>query len=71
MPIATLRVDGKLVGKTPMVLQYPKSTRQITIEATMKEHIYTGGGKPVGEPFTRRQTVTLDRDQLIDFSRKK
>lgn len=66
MPPAKVRVDGKKVGTTPMSLQYPKSNRTIEIEATMVRHLVNRrGSKDVEYKDTR--TITLDRDQLLDF----
>lgn len=66
MPPAKVRVDGKKVGTTPMSLQYPKSTRTIEVEATMVKHyVNRRGAKNVEYKDTR--TITLDRDQLVDF----
>ena len=70
MPPAEIRVDGKKVGTTPMSLQYPRSTREIDIEATMLRHwVKRGGAKD--EKYVDRRKVVLDRDQLIDFKTTK
>lgn len=66
MPPAKVRVDGKKVGTTPMSLQYPKSNRTIEVEATMVRHLVSRrDSKDVEYKDTR--TITLDRDQLLDF----
>ena len=66
MPPAKLRLDGKLVGTTPMSLHFPRSDRQIEIEATMVKHLVRrGGSKDI--VYKDKRTVTLDRDQLLDF----
>jgi hypothetical protein len=68
MPVANLRVDGKKVGKTPMVLQFPKSNREIKIEASMDMNIYDMRTRqPVGEPVVVTRTVKLDQDAVIDI----
>jgi len=72
MPIATVRVDGKPVGKTPMSLQFPKSEREVVIEATMQPLVYDMRTKQqVAEPVTETRRVKLDQDHLLDFKTKK
>jgi hypothetical protein len=66
-PTATIHVDGKKVGTTPMRLQYPKSSRQIVVTATMTRHLVRRGGAK-DQVFEDKRTVTLDRDQLLDFT---
>lgn len=66
-PTATIRVDGKKIGTTPMRLQYPKSSRQIVVTATMTRHLVSRGGAK-DQVFEDQRTVTLDRDQLLDFT---
>ncbi|HEU4611613.1 MAG TPA: hypothetical protein VFS15_06030 [Kofleriaceae bacterium] len=66
MPPAKVRVDGKKVGTTPMSLQYPKSNRTIEIEATMVKHFVNRRGSKDLE-YKDARTITLDRDQLLDF----
>ena len=67
MPVASIKIDGKAVGKTPLSLRYPKSNREIEIEATMTPHIYDGRGRAVAEPSVEKRKVKLDQDQVIDF----
>jgi len=69
MPAAELIVDGKNVGQTPKSLQFPKSSKQIVIEATMYRHFVRRGGAK-DQKFVAARKVTLDRDQLIDFNIK-
>jgi hypothetical protein len=66
MPPAKVRVDGKKVGTTPMSLQYPKSNRTIEVEATMVRHLVSRRGSKDVE-YKDARTITLDRDQLLDF----
>ena len=66
MPTAEIRVDGKKVGSTPMSLQYPKSAKQVTVEATMYRHFVRRGGTK-DERFVDTRVITLDRDHLLDF----
>lgn len=67
MPTATIHVDGKKIGKTPMSLQYPRSTRQIVVEATLVRHLVKRTAKK-DEIYKDTRTITLDRDQLLDFT---
>ena len=69
MPEAEIRVDGKKVGTTPMSLQLPKSTREITVEATMMRQMVRRGGHK-NEKFVQQRRIILDRDHLLDFSIK-
>lgn len=69
MPTATITVDGKKVGKTPLSLQFPRSSRQIVVEATLVRHLVKRGGTK-DEIYKDKRTVTLDRDQLLDFTFK-
>ena len=66
-PTATITIDGKPRGKTPMRLQFPKSNRTIEVKAEMVRHLMGRHGTKE-EFFGETQTVTLDRDQAIDFS---
>ena len=70
MPEAEIRVDGKKVGTTPMSLQFQKSTREITVEATMMRHMVRRGGAQKNEKFVQERRVILNRDHLLDFSIK-
>lgn len=67
MPRATITVDGKNVGKTPLSLQFPRSSRQIEIEATLVRHMLGRNGTK-DEIYRDKRIVTLDRDQLHDFT---
>ena len=66
MPQAEIRVDGKKMGTTPMSLQFPKSTKEIRVEATMIRHFVKRGGEK-DETWVDRRVVTVDRDRLLDF----
>jgi hypothetical protein len=70
MPPAEIRVDGKKVGTTPMSLQFPRSTREIEVEATMIRH-WVKKGAQRDDKYVDRRRVTLDKDQLIDFKTTK
>jgi hypothetical protein len=67
MPTAEIRVDGKKLGTTPMSLQYPKASREITVEATMLRHLVKRGGTK-DEKYVALRKITLDRDHLLDFN---
>ena len=69
MPTATIHVDGKKVGKTPMNLQFPRSQRRIVVEATMMRHLIKPGAT-IDETYTETREITLERDQLLDFTLK-
>jgi hypothetical protein len=65
-PVAEIRVDGKKIGKTPLSLTYPRSTKQITVEATMVRHLIRRGNAR-DDVYRDVRTITLDRDHLLDF----
>lgn len=66
-PTATIYIDGKKRGTTPMRLQYPKSTRQIVVKAEIKRHLVSRrGSKNVRYEDVR--TITLDDNHLLDFT---
>lgn len=65
-PTAEIRVDGKKIGKTPISVQYPKSNREIVIEATLVRHLVKRGAKK-DEIYKGTRKATLDRDRLFDF----
>ena len=66
-PTAEVRVDGKKIGKTPISLQYPRSSKDVVIEATLVRH-WVKRGKRKDERFVGARKITLDRDHLLDFS---
>ena len=70
MPVAKIRVDGKAVGNTPLSLRYPKSNRELEIEAVMQPNIYDRKGRLAVEPVTEIRKVKLDQDHTIDFLAK-
>ena len=71
MPIAKITVDGKPVGTTPMSLQFPKSTREVEIQAELKEQWFkVGVREPLTRTYTPKRRIKLDHDQVVDFTRK-
>ena len=71
MPRGDIRIDGKKVGTTPMALQFPKSTKQITVEVTLEETFFSAGSKRrIDKTYKPKRIVTLDHDQTLDFTRK-
>jgi hypothetical protein len=66
-PSAEIQIDGNKIGKTPISIQYAKSDKDISIEATLLRTLTKRGGKKV-EVYKGYRKVKLDRDQLIDFS---
>ena len=66
-PTAEIRVDGKKVGKTPISLQYPKSDKEITIEATLVRHLVKRNAKK-DETYQGIRRIKLNRDHLYDFT---
>jgi hypothetical protein len=66
MPSAEIRIDGKKVGTTPLALSYPRSTKQIVVEARMIRHLVKRGAER-NDVYKEVRTITLDRDQLLDF----
>jgi hypothetical protein len=68
-PTATIYIDGKKRGTTPMRLQYPKGTRQVVVKAEMTRHLVgRRGSKDVLYEDVR--TITLDKNHLLDFTLK-
>jgi hypothetical protein len=67
MPVATITVDGKNVGKTPMSLQYPRSSREITVEATLVRHLVKRDAKK-DEVYKGVRKIPLTQDHLLDFT---
>lgn len=65
-PTAVIRVDGKKVGETPMALQFPKSTKEIVVQATMVRHLISRTDTK-DETYVDERRVTLDRDRSLDF----
>lgn len=69
MPTATVKIDGKSVGRTPLNLQFARSNRQIEIEATLVRHLVGRRGTK-DEIYKDVRTITLDRDHVLDFTFK-
>src|SRR5262245_55321684 len=65
-PTATISIDGKKVATTPINLQFSRSTREISVKATMVRHL-VAAHTTKDEHYEDVRTVTLDRDQTIDF----
>lgn len=70
-PTAKITVDGKPAGTTPMSLQFPKSTREVEIQAELTEQWYKVGVRdPIVRTYTPKRRIKLDHDQVVDFTRK-
>ena len=67
MPTATIFIDGKKMGTTPMSLQFTASTKELVIEAEMIRSLVRPGARKV-ETYRDLRKVTLDRDQTLDFT---
>ena len=66
-PTAEISVNGTKIGKTPINLQYAKSSKEIVIEATLERHLVKRGAKK-DEIFKGTRKLTLDRDRVVDFN---
>jgi flagellar basal body-associated protein FliL len=66
-PTAEITVNGKHIGKTPISLQFPKSNKEVVIEATLVRHFVKRDAKK-DEIFQGTRKLTLDRDHLVDFN---
>jgi hypothetical protein len=66
IPSAEIRIDGRKVGTTPISLSYPRSAKQIVVEARMIRHLVKRGAER-NDVYKDVRTITLDRDQLLDF----
>jgi hypothetical protein len=69
-PTAEIRIDGKKVGKTPISVQFPRSDKEILIEATLVRHWVQRGGAKKDERFIGIRKVKANRDYLFDFTYK-
>lgn len=69
MPTATIRIDGKSVGRTPLNLHFARSDRQIEVEATLIRHLVGKHGTK-DEVYKDVRTITLDRSHILDFTFK-
>lgn len=70
-PTAKITVDGKPAGTTPMSLHFPKSAREVEIQAELTEQWYkVGVREPIVRTYTPKRRIKLDHDQVIDFTRK-
>jgi len=64
---AKILMNGKPIGQTPLGIYVPKSSQQITLEATMVEHWATRRGQMVEPERHMKKTIVADHDQVIDF----
>jgi hypothetical protein len=70
-PVATIRFKGKHLGRTPIVVQVPRSTNALSIEATFTVHKLNGmNGAPKDEVWTQTLVVVPDAPQSVDFDVK-
>jgi hypothetical protein len=67
-PAAEIRIDGKKVGKTPLMLKYRKSDKVVDLEATIVRNLVGGRGVKKVETYQAVRRVTLDRTQVFDFT---
>ena len=66
-PQARIKVDGKLIGKTPLSIYVKKSSTPMVIEAFTDEHIMPLGKRPITRPREMSRKIVPDRDLVIDF----
>src|SRR5262245_6382915 len=66
-PTATIYIDGKKSGTTPMRLQFPKSSRQLVVKSEIVRELVRHGGTK-RETYGETRTITLDSDQTLDFT---
>jgi hypothetical protein len=70
-PVATIRFKGKQLGRTPIVIQVPRSTSGLPVEATFKVHKLNGmNGAPKDEIWTQTVVVVPSEPQSVDFDLK-
>jgi hypothetical protein len=67
-PTAEIRIDGKKLGKTPISVQFPRSDKEVVIEATLVRHWVQRGGGKKDERFVGIRKVKANRDYLFDFT---
>ena len=71
MPTAKITVDGRPAGTTPMNLQFAKSTREVEIQAEITEQwLKADTHEPQTRRYTPKRRITLDHDQVLDFTHK-
>ena len=64
---AKIRMNGRSIGQTPLSIYVPKSSEQITLEATMVEHWANRRGQMTEPERHMTKTIVPDHDQLVDF----
>jgi hypothetical protein len=70
-PIATIRFRGTQLGHTPLVLQIPRGTHELPIEATFQVHKVNGmTGAPKTEIWKQTKVIVPDDHQSVDFDVK-
>jgi len=70
-PVATIRFRGKQLGNTPIVVQVPRSTSALSIEATFTVHRMNGmTGTTKAEHWKQTLSVVPDAPQSVDFDLK-
>jgi hypothetical protein len=70
-PVATIRFKGKQLGNTPIVIQVPRSSRALSIEATFTVHKLNGmTGTSKAEHWKQTLAIVPDAPQAVDFDIK-
>jgi hypothetical protein len=70
-PVATVRFKDKQLGRTPLVIQIPRGTRELPIEATFTVHKLNGmNGAAKEEVWKQTKTIVPDAPQSVDFDIK-
>lgn len=70
-PVARIRFKGKQLGSTPIVIQVPRSSQPLSIEATFTLHKMNGmTGTSKAELWQQTLTVVPDAPQSVDFDVK-
>jgi hypothetical protein len=70
-PVATIRFKGKQLGRTPLVVQVPRSTQELPIEATFTLHKLNGmTGASKAEIWKQTKVIVPDDHQSVDFDVK-
>lgn len=68
-PVATIRFRGRELGRTPLVIQVPRSTEPVELEATFTIHELdpTTGARRIRRE-SQTKTVVPDAEQSVDFA---
>jgi hypothetical protein len=70
-PVATIRFKGRQLGRTPLVIQVPRSKQELSIEATFTLPKLNGmSGASKSEIRTQTKTIVPDDHQSVDFDVK-